>query len=240
MTRPSRANANVAVIVQARMSSSRLRGKVLEDLGPGTALDLLARRLPRVSEAGNVVIATSEGSDDDRIAARSTELGLPVVRGPLDDVLERYRLAAEHVDCDAVVRITSDCPLAEPGVIDRVIRLWRDDERLAYAWNTREPRSFPDGLDVELVSRSALEEAAAETRDPYDREHVTPFVRERPDRFPQQALRLEPPVRTIKLSLDTPEDLETIRGFIARVGADAGLPRILEAAGGGPSRMVAE
>ena len=91
-----------------------------------------------------------------------------------------------------------------------------------------------------MVSRVALEEAAAETRDPYDREHVTPFVRERPERFPQRALRLDPPVRTIKLALDTPDDLATIRAFIERVGPDADLGQILAAAGGGPSRMVVE
>jgi spore coat polysaccharide biosynthesis protein SpsF (cytidylyltransferase family) len=236
----SRAAAKVAVIVQARMSSSRLPGKVLKDLGPGTAIDLLARRLGGLSETDTVVIATSVGSDDDPIADRVEGLGLHLFRGPLDDVLERYRLAAAHVDCDAVVRITSDCPLAEPEVIDTVIRLWRGRDDLAYAWNTRAPRSFPDGLDVEVVSRAALEEAAAESRDPYDREHVTPFVRDRPERFPQQSLRLEPPVRNIKLALDTPEDLATIRSFLRRVGPDADLQRILEAAGGGPSRMVVE
>jgi spore coat polysaccharide biosynthesis protein SpsF (cytidylyltransferase family) len=187
-----------------------------------------------------VAIATSEGRDDDRVAELVARLGLALFRGPLDDVLERYRLAAAGLGCDAVVRITADCPLAEPEVIDRVIRLWRDDERLAYAWNTREPRSFPDGLDVEVVSRWALDEAAAETRDPYDGEHVTPVVRERPDRFPQRSLRLEPPVRTTKLALDAPEDLATIRSFIERVGPDADLPSILAAAGGGPSRMVVD
>jgi spore coat polysaccharide biosynthesis protein SpsF (cytidylyltransferase family) len=100
----------------------------------------------------------------------------------------------------------------------------------------REPRTFPAGLDAEVVSRSALEQPAAETRDPYDREHVTPFVRNRPERLPQQSLRLEPPVRTVKLSLDTHQDLATIRSFVERAGA--GLDQILAAMGGGPSRMV--
>lgn len=231
---------SVAVIVQARMSSARLPGKVLTDLGPGTTLELLARRLDRVLEADAFVIATSTGKDDDPVAAVAEKAGLQVVRGPLDDVLERYRLAAATVGCNTVVRITADCPLAEPSVIDRVIRLFEDDDRVQYVWNTREPRSFPDGLDVEVVSRAALEAAAAEADDPYDREHVTPFVRERPDRFPQRALKLEPPVRTIKLSLDTDDDLATIRSFIERVGPDANLAEILRAAGGGSSRMVAE
>jgi spore coat polysaccharide biosynthesis protein SpsF (cytidylyltransferase family) len=235
-----RASAVVAVIVQARMSSSRLPGKVLMDLGPGSTLEMLARRLTRLTQAQEVVIATSVGDDDDPVAAVAETAGLRVVRGPLDDVLERYRMAAASVDCDAIVRITADCPLSEPEVIDRVIRLWREDGTLDYAWNTRAPRSFPDGLDVEIVSRRALDEAAAETRDPYDREHVTPFVRERPQRFPQRSLRLEPPVRSIKLSLDTIDDLAVIRAFIERVGADADLESIVAAAGGGSARMVVE
>jgi spore coat polysaccharide biosynthesis protein SpsF len=235
-----RDNAVVAVIVQARMTSSRLPGKVLMDLGPGTTLELLARRLGRLTEADRVLIATSVDESDDPVAEAVAALEVPLVRGPLDDVLERYRLAAARVECDAVVRITADCPLAEPDVIDRLVRAWRDYDGLAYVWNAREPRTFPDGLDAEVVSRVALERAAAETRDPYDREHVTPFVRNRPERFPQQSLRLETPVRTVKLSLDTPEDLGTIRSFVERVGPDANLERILAAAGGRPSRMVVD
>jgi len=234
-----RAESAVAVVVQARMSSSRLPGKVLADLGPGTTLEVLARRLRGLTEADSVVLATSIAPDDDPVAESGEQLGLAVVRGPLDDVLERYRLAAAEAACDAVVRITADCPFSEPAVIDRLIRVWRDSE-LDYVWNTREPRTFPDGLDAEVVSRSALDEAAAETREPYDREHVTPFVRNRPDRFPQGSLRLEPPSRTVKLSLDTAEDLETIRSFLAQVGPDADLARIVAAAGGGPSRMVVD
>jgi spore coat polysaccharide biosynthesis protein SpsF (cytidylyltransferase family) len=235
-----REDSLVAVIVQARMTSSRLPGKVLKDLGPGTTLELLVRRLGRLTETGAVVVATSVDESDDPVADLAGALGAHVVRGPLDDVLERYRLAASEVDCDGVVRITADCPLSEPEVIDRLVRMWREGDHLSYVWNTREPRSFPAGLDAEVVSRWALEEAATETRDPYDREHVTPFVRNRPARFPQQSLRLEPPVRTVKLSLDTSEDLATIRSFVERVGPDADFERILAAAGGGPSRMVVE
>lgn len=219
--------SRVAVIVQARMSSSRLPGKVLMDLGAGTALDLICRRLARAAEADALLIATSDAPSDDPIA--EARLPVEVVRGPLDDVLERYRMAAEHAGCDGVVRITSDCPLAEPSLVDRLVRMWRDDDALDYVWNTHEPRSWPDGLDVEVVSRRALEQAAAETAEPYDREHVTPFVRDRPERFPQRDLRLEPPVRGVKLSLDTAEDLETIRAFIAQVGPDADLDTILAA-----------
>jgi len=234
-----RAEARVAVIVQARMSSSRLPGKVLMDLGPGTTLELLVARLRRVGEAADLVIATSVEAGDEPVVGAAEALGVKVTRGPLHDVLERYRAAAEEVRCDGVVRITSDCPLAEPTVIDRLIAMWRAVERLDYVWNTREPRTFPDGLDAEVVSRAALEAAAAETREPYDREHVTPFVRDRPERFAQRALALESPARGVKLSLDTPEDLATIRAFVERVGPDPDLGRILAAAGGGSTAMAA-
>jgi spore coat polysaccharide biosynthesis protein SpsF len=133
------------------MTSSRLPGKVLADLGPCSPLELLLRRLDRLSEAGTVLVATSVDSSDDPVAALLSRLGRPLFRGPLHDVLERYRQAAASLGCEGVVRITADCPLASPEVIDRVIRLWRSDDGLAYAWNTREPRSFPDGLDVEVV-----------------------------------------------------------------------------------------
>ena len=226
----------VVVIVQARMTSSRLPGKVLMDLGPGTCLEILCRRLERLQSTDAVVIATSVEPADDPIA--EADLPFEVVRGPLADVLERYRQAAEQQGADAVVRVTSDCPLVEPSLIDRLVGMWRADEALDYVWNTREPRTFPDGLDADVVSRSALDAAAAETAEPYDREHVTPFIRDRADRFPQRDLRLEPPVRGVKLSLDTTEDLETIRAFIDRVGPDADLDAILAAAGGEPGRLV--
>ena len=233
-----RADARVVVVVQARMSSSRLPGKVLTDLGPGTTLELVLRRLQGVTEAVEVVIATSTDSDDDPVAERAHELGIRKVRGPLDDVLERYRMSAAATDAGAVVRITADCPLVEPSVVDRLVAMWREDDTLDYVWNTREPRSFPDGLDAEVVSRRALEQAAQETREPYDREHVTPFVRDRPERFPQRSLRLDPPARAVKLSLDTSDDLAAIRSFIKRVGPAATLDDIVAAAGGAPARMV--
>ncbi|MDQ3721277.1 MAG: hypothetical protein M3350_10945 [Actinomycetota bacterium] len=235
----SRSEAQVAVIVQARMSSSRLPGKVLMDLGPGTTLELLVARLRRVDQATDLVIATSEERSDEPVVGAAEALGVKVARGPLHDVLERYRAAGQEVGCDAVVRITSDCPLAEPTVIDRLIAMWRADERLDYVWNTREPRTFPDGLDAEVVSRAALEAAAAETKEPYDREHVTPFVRDRPERFAQLALGLESPARDVKLSLDTPADLGTIRALVERLGPDPALERILTAAGGKSTVMVA-
>ena len=233
-----RAGAAVAAIVQARMSSSRLRGKVLAELWDGRrTLDLVIERLGRCRELAAVALATSDGPSDDPVAEHASGLGVTVVRGPLDDVLERYRLATERVGCDAVVRITADCPFVDPGIVDRLVGIWR--EGLAdYVTNVLEPRSFPKGLDAEVVSVQALRSAAAETTDPYDREHVTPFVRTRPERFPAEGLWLEPGRPEERVTLDTQDDLAALRALLGRLGPAAELTELLPTLGVAEWRLV--
>jgi spore coat polysaccharide biosynthesis protein SpsF len=224
----SRADSRVLAIVQARMSSTRLPGKVLEELGGTRVLDLVLQRLGAASELQGVVVATSTDPGDDPVAQVAADAGVPVVRGPLEDVLERYRLAAEQHPCEAVVRITADCPLVDPDVVDAVVRRWRGaDEQ--YVANVIEPRTYPKGLDVEVISRTALEAAAAEASDAYDREHVTPYVRSRPDTFPQARVTHEPSYGGVRLTLDTPEDLEALRALVDRVGPDARMGELMAA-----------
>jgi len=139
-----------------------------------------------------------------------------IERGPLHDVLERYRVAASAIEADAIVRITSDCPLIDPAVIDLVIAAWHESGA-DYATNRGEPRSYPVGMDTEVVLRSVLETAAREATDPYDREHVTPYVITRPERFPAIVLDLEPSLGELRLTLDTPEDLEWLRAVAGAV-----------------------
>lgn len=207
------------------MSSSRLPGKVLEDLGGATVLARVLGRLARCEELEEVVVATSDHPSDDAVSEAAE---VPVVRGPLDDVLERYRQAVAAHPCDAVVRITADCPLIDPAVVDEVVRRWREGDE-AYVANIIEPRTFPKGMDTEVISRAALVEAAAEATDAYDREHVTPFIRDRPDRFPQAAVTRSPPLGDVRITLDTKEDLRTLRRLVAQVGPDAGLDQLVEA-----------
>ena len=137
------------------MSSTRLPGKVLADLGPGTTIELVLRRLARARELAGVVVATSVDPSDDELAVAVEGMGVPLVRGPLDDVLGRYALALGETGAQAVVRITADCPLVEPALVDRLVAGWRAGEA-DYVANIIEPRTFPKGLDVEVVSRSAL------------------------------------------------------------------------------------
>lgn len=217
-------------VVQARMTSTRFPGKVLASLAGRPALHLLLERLVRASELDGVVVATSTDPTDDAVAVAAEAAGVDVLRGPLDDVLERYRIAGETIGCDAIVRITADCPLIDPRTVDLVVRRWREGTE-DYVANCFEPRTYPPGFDTEVVSRQALVTAAAEATDPEDREHVTPFIRGRPERFTQAKVELNPPAGRIRLVLDTPEDLEYLRSLVAEVGPDASGDEILEAAG---------
>lgn len=200
-------------VVQARMSSRRFPGKMLAPLAGRPLIEHVLRRLARATAIDEVVLATSDHADDDVLADAVAALGYAVVRGPLDDVLGRYLLALDSHDCAAVVRVTGDCPLLDPAIVDQVVALWR--EAGGYASNVTPP-SFPDGLDVEVVAASALRTAAAEAKEPHEREHVTPFIRERPGRFGAAVLRCPAGDRSdLHWSVDRPEDLALVGELLA-------------------------
>lgn len=215
----------MVAIVQARMTSTRLPGKVLEPIAGRPALELQLERLTGAAQPAEVVVATSDDASDDSIEELASRRGLRAIRGPLADVLERYRLAAEHTEADAVVRLTGDCPLIDPALVDDCVERWRGSEA-DYVANVIEPRTFPVGMDTEVLSAAALRVAAQEAGDPYDREHVTPFVRSRPERFPQIAIRHEPSLANVRVTLDTAEDLAYLRALAERVGIGAGFEEI--------------
>jgi spore coat polysaccharide biosynthesis protein SpsF len=147
--------------------------------------------------------------------------GMPCFRGSEDDVLSRYLAAAKGMDADPVVRITSDCPLIDPGIVDQVIGLYRESGA-DYASNTID-RTYPRGFDAEAVSRAALEEAGRDARQVFEREHVTPYVWQRPERFRLRSLKASGALvrPDIRICVDTPEDLELIRAVFERLGDGA-------------------
>lgn len=229
---PEREDASVWAVVQARMSSQRLPGKVVADVGGLTALELLVHRLRGARELDGILVATSVEAADDAIEAECRRIGVPVFRGPLVDVLERYRLAAVELACDGVARITGDCPLIDAGGVDAVVQAWRESG-VDYASNALDPRGYPDGTDCEVLGRELLTIAAQETEDVSDREHATRFIMLRPDRFSHRAVGLDPPAADVRYSLDTAEDLELIRGLVERLGPDAALTEIVDELRGG-------
>lgn len=199
----------VLAILQARMSSTRLRGKVLKPL---LGVPMLARQIERVRRAATIdhlVIATSTDASDDSIAVLCSGLGVDCFRGSLDDVLDRFCRAAERYPSEHLVRLTGDCPLTDPGVIDAVAR-FHSAGGYDYTSNTLHP-TFPDGLDVEIVRAAALADAGREATSPFEREHVTPFIYRRPERYRLGDFRRSPDLSALRWTVDNPEDFELAR-----------------------------
>src|SRR5436190_2186445 len=192
-------------IVQARMSSTRLPGKVLADVEGEPMLALLLRRLSRSQEVDSIVVATSTEPGDDAIERVGHNLGYLVHRGPRDDVLARF-LEASAGQRGPLVRITADCPLIDSVIEDDVVRLYKRSS-CAYASNI-DPRTFPVGLDTEVFSVEALRATHAETWDANDREHVTEAIIRQSERFPAASLVQEKDLSDLRWSVDYLDDLE--------------------------------
>ncbi len=205
-------------VVQARTGSSRLPGKVLLDLGGRPVLALLLLRLRGRSP---VVVATSTAPNDDEVVRLAEALDIPTVRGSEADVLERFRAAASAwPDADPIVRITADCPFMEAAVVDHAVAVHLSCGA-DYTSNTL-ARSFPDGIDVEVISRSALLSAAADATGAEEREHVTPFVQRHPERFRLASFCSGEDLGDVRLTLDTAEDLEDLRARVRAVDDHVG------------------
>jgi spore coat polysaccharide biosynthesis protein SpsF len=198
-------------ILQARMSSTRLPGKVLADLAGAPMILRQIQRLKRAKRLKRIMVATSDQTSDDPLAVCLVATGIPVYRGSLDDVLARFIGAIDsHGPVRTVVRLTADCPLADPEVIDETIALHKQSGA-DYTSNTPARRSYPKGLDVEVFETVALKIAASETIDPYDHEHVTPFLYRHPERFRIAGLEQAVDEGDVRWTVDRPDDLEFVR-----------------------------
>jgi spore coat polysaccharide biosynthesis protein SpsF len=203
-------------IIQARMGSTRLPGKVMMDLGGRTILAWVVARAGRARTLDDVVVATTTLERDDVIVAECSSVGVSVFRGSEDDVLDRYFRACEHFDADVVVRLTADCPLIDPEVIDNVVTDYRVHQP-DYASNTLE-RRLPRGLDVEVFSRAALAEAWSHDDSSQGREHVTPYLYVNPGKITLDSVALEDDHSILRWTVDTAEDLEVVRGIVTALG----------------------
>jgi spore coat polysaccharide biosynthesis protein SpsF len=173
--------AKIILVVQARMGSSRLPGKVLKEVCGKPLLQLMLERLARVGRPVRIVTAVTTDPADDAIAGLCNRLGIDVFRGHPTDLLDRHYQAGLAHGADAVAKIPSDCPLIDPAAIERVLDRFAQGD-CDYAGNLH-PASYPDGNDAEIVSMAALGAAWREARLPMEREHSTPFIWERPERF---------------------------------------------------------
>lgn len=206
-----------AVIVQARMTSTRLPGKVLKELAGTTVLDHVLTRCAAIPGIDQVCCAVPEGKLHDAVAVEAERCGAIAIRGSEFDVLDRYHHAAKVLNADIVMRVTSDCPLIDPGLCGKVLAALLADGTADYAANNFSHR-FPHGLDCEAFTAKALTRAWKEATADYDREHVTPWLRQAPD---IRRISLDGPdaeLGKLRWTLDYPEDLEFCRALFVHLG----------------------
>jgi len=208
----------IVAVIQARLGSTRLPGKVLLPLAGQSVLARVCRRACRAALVDEVVVATTGNPLDDPIVDECRALGFPCFRGSEEDVLDRYWRAAEAYQADAVVRITSDCPLIDPGLIDDVVlaalREWPD-----YAANVLR-RTYPRGLDTEFATATALWRAWSEAVEPYQRVHVMPYFYQNPQRFRLCSISGREDHSRHRWTVDSPEDLAFVRAVYDRLGGE--------------------
>ncbi len=208
----------VTAVIQARMGSTRLPGKVLMDLGGKTVLARVVDRLRRATLVNEILVATTGSIADDAIIQECRRIDVASFRGSENDVLDRYYEAALLTTGEGIVRITSDCPLIDAQIADDTIRSFLD-LRPDYASNSLQ-RTYPRGLDTEVMTRDALACAWREAQFPYQRAHVTPYLYENPGRFDILAVKGCFDYSDQRWTLDTPQDLAFIRAVYERLGND--------------------
>lgn len=206
-------------IIQARTASMRLPGKVVKPLNSKTVLENVIERTLKASQIEKVIVATTTRAEDDIIVRIAEKVGVDYFRGSEEDVLGRYYLAAGQFSAGLIARITADCPLIIPSVIDDVVNL-RNSLKVDYASNTIR-RTFPRGTDTEVFTFSALESAYNEAAESREREHVTPYLINNPHRFSQANLEAQGRLRRpdLRITIDTEEDYMLIQAIYQFLGA---------------------
>ena len=222
-------SASVVTVVQARSGSTRLPGKVLRPVAGRPLIALQLDRMARAATSGTIVVAIPHGGEDDELASVVSRSGHAVHRGDPLDLLDRHVGAGRAFGADVVVKVPSDCPLIDPDVIDRVIGAHlADPGRFDYVSNLH-PMTWPDGQDVEVMPMEVLETAAAEATAPFEREHTTPFIWERPDRFRLANVAWDRDVsRQHRLTVDYQEDLDLVVAVVTGLGPHAGIGEIVD------------
>ncbi|CAM4389675.1 glycosyltransferase family protein [Paenibacillus alkaliterrae] len=207
----------VAAIIQARMNSTRLPGKVLKKILGKTLLEYQIERIKRAKSIDQIIIATTTKESDNPIVELCQQLEIPFYRGSEEDVLRRYYETALTFHIDAVVRLTSDCPLIDPYVIDKIVYYFLENQsHIDYVSNTL-TRTYPRGMDTEVMSLEALKMANAHAVEPADREHVTAYLYRHPEQFRLASIHYQTNESQHRWTVDTPEDFQLIQKVITEL-----------------------
>ena len=215
-------SGRTVAIIQARMGSSRLPGKVLLEVAGQPMLAHVVRRTRQAATLDAVVVATTTEPGDDPLEAYCRSQEILFYRGHPHDVLDRYYQAARKFEADTIVRLTADCPLIDPAVVDHTVEQFRAN-RVDFAANRLPPpwhRTYPIGLDTEVCSFVSLAQAWREAKKPYQREHVMPYLYEKPGRFEVLLVDHEPDHGHYRWTVDTAQDLALVREIFARFAPD--------------------
>jgi len=204
-------------IIQARVGSTRLPGKVLLDVGGRSVLARVIERVRRFTMIDEMIVATSDQDTDNAIIEECDRIGAASFRGSESDVLARFLGAAKATDASICVRLTADCPLLDPSVSDSIISLFVEANGAADYASNKIPQSFPRGLDTEVFSLDALERAARRARQTYERVHVTAYMYRHPEIFSLMSVTSDIDRADWRWTVDTPEDLEFVREVYRRM-----------------------
>ncbi len=207
----------IVALVQARMGSTRLPGKVLNSIVSKPMIELLLTRLSQSRKLDEIVVAASEELKNDKLQSVVESLGYRCTRGSEKDVLNRFYESAKSVGADVIVRITGDCPLVDSGLVDECIQRYKNS-KVDYFSNV-DPASYPDGLDIEVMSFESIERANNETNSDFDREHVTPYIRNS-DSFSKSSMRYSEDLSNQRWSVDEPEDLAVVTNIFEYFSPD--------------------
>ena len=207
----------IVALVQARMGSTRLPGKVLRSVVGRPMIGLLLARLSQSSELDEIVVAASEELKNDKLQLVVESLGYRCTRGSEKDVLNRFYESAKSVGADVIVRITGDCPLVDFGLVDECIQRYKNSK--GDYFSNVDPATYPDGLDIEVMSFKSIERANNETSSDFDREHVTPYIRNS-DSFSKSSMQYFEDLSNQRWSVDEPEDLAVVTNIFEHFSPD--------------------
>ncbi len=219
-------NPKPVAIIQARMASTRLPDKVMLDLLGKPILWHVVQRVKKSKLVENVVVAITVNTKDREIDRWCSQNNIPCFRGEENDVLRRYAKAARAFDADPIVWITADCPLIDYTIIDQVIELYKENGCDLAANGLPGKRTYPDGLDVCVVGLDALLLAELEAKSPYNREHGSTYITERPEKFALANLALEENLSEVRWTVDYPQDLENIQNLLMQMNLSYGFPNL--------------
>ncbi len=197
----------IVAVIQARLGSKRLPGKVLKKILGRTLIEWIYYRLSFCKEIGQIVLSTADTAENDKLAGHAKKIGLAYFRGSEKDLVSRLYNTAKKFSADAIVRITGDCPLVDPSLVDELVRAYRRKKSLDYVCNILPP-TYPDGMDIEILSFAALKRLDKEVKDELHREWLTTTIMENPKKFKILNIPYKRNLSYLRLTVDYPEDFK--------------------------------